>query len=195
MRILIVGAGGTGSFLIDEICKSLEQEQIDANTEFMIADNDMVELDQIKYQNFTFKDAGLNKATAMATRFKRFGVTAVTDRIKSEKQLKGYDLIILCVDNEQTRELVIKYCFAKNVEFLDLRSSGRVISAFPKLEKASDNLKFVDSGDTTCYSCQDKNTLLMGRIDKGNKIIALIGVQMLLNHLRGLNNKVINLAI
>jgi len=101
----------------------------------------------------------------------------------------------LCVDNDSTREIVIKYCFSKNVDFLDLRSSGRIISAFPKLEKANDNLKFVDGNDATCYSCQDRNNLLMGRIDKGNKIIALIGVQMVLNHLRGMNNKVINLAV
>jgi molybdopterin/thiamine biosynthesis adenylyltransferase len=195
MKILVLGAGGIGSWLIEEVCRSIEQEQIDPNTELFVADNDMVEIEQVRYQNFTFEDAGLNKAQALARRFKHVGVTQIKDRIKSGKQLKGYDLIVLCVDNDPTRELVIKYCFSKNIEFLDLRSSGRIISAFPKLEKASDNLKFVDGNDATCYSCQDHNTLLLGRIDKGNKIIALIGVQMVLNHLRGMNNKVINLAI
>ncbi len=195
MKLLVLGAGGTGSFLIEELCKSIEQEQIDPNTELFVADNDLVETEQIKYQNFTFEDAGLNKAQALARRFKQFGITAIKDRIKSAKQLKGYDLIVLCVDNDPTREMVIKHCFSKNIDFLDLRSSGRTVSAFPKLEKASDNLKFVDSDDAVCYSCQDRNNLVTGRIDKGNKIIALIGVQMILNHLRGMNNKVINLAI
>ncbi len=195
MKIFVLGAGGIGSHLIEEICRSIEQEQRDPNTELFIADNDLVEIEQIRYQNFTFEEAGLNKAQALAGRFKQFGVTPIKDRIKSGKQLKGYDFIILCVDNDPTREMVIKHCFSKNIDFLDLRSSGRTISVFPKLEKASDNLKFVDSNDTTCYSCQDRNALLMGRIDKGNKIIALIGVQMILNHLRGMNNKVINLAI
>lgn len=195
MRTLIIGCGGIGSHLIEEICKSIEQEQIDPNMEFLIADNDLVEIEQIRYQNFTFEDAGFNKAQALAKRFKQFGITPIKDRIKSGKQLTGYDFIILCVDNDPTREMVIKHCFSKNIDFLDLRSSGRTISAFPKLEKASDNLKFVDSNDAACYSCQDRNNLLMGRIDKGNKIIALIGVQMVLNHLRGMNNKVINLAI
>ena len=195
MKTLIIGCGGIGSHLIEEICRSIEQEQIDPNTELFIADNDLVEMEQIRHQNFTFEDSGLNKAQALARRFNQFGVTPIKDRIKSGKQLKGYDFIILCVDNDPTREMVIKHCFSKNIDFLDLRSSGRTISAFPKLEKASDNLKFVDGNDATCYSCQDRNNLLMGRIDKGNKIIALIGVQMVLNHLRGMNNKVINLAI
>lgn len=194
-RWLILGGGGIGSFVIEELCKSIEQEQIDPNTELFVADNDLVEIEQIKHQNFTFEEAGLNKAQALARKFKQFGVTPIQDRIKSAKQLKGYDLIVLCVDNDPTREMVIKYCFSKNIDFLDLRSSGRVISAFPKLEKASDNLRFVDGNDTVCYSCQDRAALLQGRIDKGNKIVALIGVQMVLNHLRGMHNKIINLAI
>lgn len=195
MKILVIGAGGIGSHLIAEVCRLIEIEQIDPNTELVIADNDLAEMRQVKYQNFTFADAGLNKAQALAKRFKHVAITAVKDRIKSEKQLKVYDLIVLCVDNDPTRELVIKYCFSKNVDFLDLRSSGRTVSAFPKLEKASDNLKFIDSNDTACYSCQDRNNLLMGRIDEGNKIVALIGVQMMLNKFRGMNNRVINLAI
>ena len=169
MRILIIGCGGIGSFLIAEVCRLIEIEQIDPNTELIIADNDLVEMEQVRYQNFTFEDAGLNKAQALAKRFKHVGVTAINDRIKSDKQLKGYDLIVLCVDNDPTRELVIKYCFSKNVDFLDLRSSGRTVSAFPKLEKASNNLKFVDSNDAVCYSCQDRNNLLMDRIDEGEQ--------------------------
>jgi molybdopterin/thiamine biosynthesis adenylyltransferase len=195
MRWLVLGAGGIGSHLIAEVCRLIEIEQIDPNTELFVADNDLVEIEQVRYQNFTFEEAGLNKAQALARRFRHVGVTAIKDRIKSDKQLKGYDLIVLCVDNDPTRELVIKYCFSKQVDFLDLRSSGRTISAFPKLEKASDSLKFVDANDAVCYSCQDRNNLLMGRIDEGNKIVALIGVQMMLNKFRGMNNKVINLAI
>jgi len=75
MKLLIIGCGGTGSFMIEEICRSIEQEQIDPNTELFIADNDLVEMEQIRYQNFTFEDAGLNKAQALARRFNQFGVT------------------------------------------------------------------------------------------------------------------------
>jgi len=192
MKCLVIGVGGIGSWLIDEICKCIEHEQIDPNTEFHLADNDLVEPAQIAYQNFTFREVGANKAQALSDRHKMFGIKPIKDRIKTAKQLKGYDSIIICADNNPTRELVIKYCFDKNVDFIDLRASGRIISAFPKLAKMEENLNFVDSEDTTCYSCQDKST---GRIDEGNKIIALIGVQMFLNRLRGMNNKIISLAI
>ncbi len=121
-----------------------------------------------------------------------FRIKPVKERIKTAKQLKAYDFIIVCADNNPTRELVINHCFEKDVDFIDLRASGRIISAFPKLGKREENLNFVDSEDTACYSCQDKRT---GRIDEGNKIIALIGVQMFLNRLRGMNNKIISLAI
>ncbi len=192
MKCLIIGAGGIGSSLIDELCKCIEHEQIDPNAEVHLADNDLVEPAQIAYQNFTYREVGVNKAQALANRYKMFGIKPITDRIKTTKQLKGYEFIILCADNNPTRELVITHCFEKNVDFIDLRASGRIISAFPKLGRKEENLNFVDVDDTTCYSCQDKST---GKIDKGNKIIALIGVQMFLNRLRGLNNKIISLAI
>jgi molybdopterin/thiamine biosynthesis adenylyltransferase len=195
MRLLILGAGGTGSWFIEELCKSIDQEQIDPNIEITVADNDTVELDQIRYQNFVCDEAGLNKAQALAERFKPFGITAINKRIKTVSQLKGYDFVILCVDNDTTRELVINYAFSKNIEFLDLRADGRRISAFPKMLTREGNLKLVDADDATCYSCQDPASLRLGRIDKGNRIVAIIGVQMLLNHLRGLNNKIINLNI
>ncbi len=195
MKVLVLGVGGIGSWLIEELCKSIDMEQLDPNIEISIADNDSVEIDQIKYQNFTFDEAGINKAQALAKRFKTFGITVISKRIKTVSQLKGYDFIILCVDNDITRALVINYAFSKNINFLDLRADGRRISAFPKMPEKEYNLKLVDAGDATCYSCQDPASLRLGRIDKGNRIVAIIGVQMLLNHLRGLRNNIINLSI
>jgi molybdopterin/thiamine biosynthesis adenylyltransferase len=195
MRLLILGAGGIGSWFIEELCKSIDQEQIDPNIEITIADNDTVEVSQIRYQNFAPEEAGLNKAQALAGRFKAFGITAISKRIKTASQLKGYDFVVLCVDNDPTRELVINYAFSKNINFLDLRADGRRISAFPKMQLKEDNLKLVDVRDLTCYSCQDAASLRRGRIDKGNRIVGIIGMQMLLNHLRGLNNKIISLSI
>lgn len=195
MRLFVLGGGGIGSHLIEELCKSIEQEQIDPNIELFVADNDIVELEQIKYQNFDYREAGLNKAEVLARRFHQFGVTAINDRIKTPKQLKGFDFILLCVDNDVTRQMVIEHCFSKDVNFIDLRATGRRISAFPRLENKESNLTFVDSEDKVCYSCQDRDSLERGNIDKGNKIIALIGVQMFLNSIRGFGNKVVNLTI
>jgi len=58
--------GGIGSHLVEELCKSIDQGQIDPNIEISIADNDSVEVDQIRYQNFVCVEVGLNKAQALA---------------------------------------------------------------------------------------------------------------------------------
>jgi len=46
-------------------------------------------------------------------------------------------------------------------------------------------MKYVDETDMGEYSCQEKEDIRLGKIQKGNKIIAMIGIQMLLNNLRG----------
>lgn len=194
-KALIIGCGGIGSHFISELCRCIEYGQISPEINIFIADNDIVEVEQVKYQNFTFDEAGMNKADALAIRLKLFGLKAIQKRITTEKQLKGYDFIVLCVDNEPTRQLVVSYCFKKDIDFIDLRARGRTISAFPKLESATDNLKFIDGKDTQGYSCQNAESLQQGRIDLGNRIIALIGIQMWLNKIRGMNHKIINLAI
>lgn len=196
MKILQIGAGGIGSFLAREVIECVEQEQIDSMIDYTIADDDLVEVNQITYQNFLFSDAGKNKAEALAKRLKVFAdgvawITPIKRRIEKEAQLRGYNIIILCVDNNTVRRLVIDYCFKHNVEFLDLRAQGRNVFAMPKIVKS---ITFIDNDDKT-YSCQEPIDLKKGHIQKGNKIAATIGVQMLLNLLRGHTNRAINLVI
>ncbi|MEK6876781.1 MAG: ThiF family adenylyltransferase [Nanoarchaeota archaeon] len=195
MKILQIGCGGVGSFLIFEIAECIEQGIIDPfELRITLADQDIVELNQRKYQNFTLKEVGMNKAEALAKRFNKYGVEAFPNRISNEKQLKGYDAIILCVDNEMTRNLVIRHCHKHDAEFIDLRATGRRFFAMPKTT-LKDNLRFVDIADVKEYSCQEKSDIEKNYIQKGNKIAAIIGLQMLLNLLRGHSNKTISMMI
>jgi molybdopterin/thiamine biosynthesis adenylyltransferase len=194
MKLLQIGCGGIGSFFVEELCNCVADEQF-SNIEITIADNDMVEMKQIRYQNFKVNEVGKNKAQALAKRFEDYGITSIQKRILIEKQLKGYDFIMLCVDNEKTRDLVIRYCHKNNKEFIDLSCRGRGFTAIPKLPKLEDNLKLINVEDTTEYSCQDTETLNKGWIDKGNKIVFVCGIQMLLNYTRGMNNKIISASI
>lgn len=194
MKILQIGCGGIGSRLIQHICECIEQEQIDTFTGITIADNDIVEIKQKNYQNFTTDDVGKNKARALAQRFKQFGVVAIEERITKEKQLKGYDLILLCVDNQKARDLVIRYCHKKGIEFLDMRTTGRTFFSMPKLSEP-ENLKFVDVTDTTEYSCQDQADIKKGWQQRGDRIVAEIGCQQLLNLMRGQNNRIITTVV
>ena len=76
-----------------------------------------------------------------------------------------------------------------------MRATGRKIFAMPKEHRLDDNLKFVDSKDLKEYGCQDKADLDMGRIQKGYKIVSMLGVQMLLNIIRGHNNRTISMVV
>lgn len=198
MKILQIGCGGIGSFYAEELYRCILQEQVPIDSEVYLADADIVEPSQLQYQNFIENEIGKNKATALARRLVIDDVqvfTAIPKRVVNEKLLTGYDLIVLCVDNEFTRELVVRYCHEHDTNFLDLRSTGRRVFAMPKTQTLADNIKFIDSYDKVEYSCQEKSDLEQGLIQKGNKIVALIGIQMTLNIFRGHGNKIISEVI
>jgi len=191
MKVLQIGCGGIGSYFTENLFNSIEGGHIDEPIELTIADDDMVESKQVLWQNFTLSEVGLSKAESMGVRFK----CSIKGRINTKTDLKGFDLIVLCVDNDVTRHLVVEYCHKMNKQFIDLRATGRKVFAMPKLKTAQENLKFIDESDLKEYSCQDKEDLNSGWIQIGNKVVAMIGVQMLMNHLRGHNNHVHNYLI
>ena len=193
-KILIIGGGGIGSYLVAELNDVVAYEQISPYTKFCVADADIVELKQLRYQKFD--EAGKNKAKSLKKMYdKILDIQAYDKRITREGQLIGFGIIILCVDNEKTRKLVMDYCYKTNKEFIDLRATGRRIFALPKQRLQKDSLKFVDEEDNREYSCQEKEDKEQGRIQLGNRIVARIGVQMLLNLLRGHSNKILSVVI
>ncbi len=192
MRLLIIGCGGIGSYLTGHVCNKIQTGQIDSFMEIDIADNDMVELEQINYQNFSMDEAGMSKSKALVKRFNEYGLRAVNKRIDRKTELKGYDLIILCVDNDRIRKLAVEYCHAHDVAFIDLRATGRRYFAMIKEADLKENMKFIDSTDMKEYSCQEKKDLKKGEYQMGNEIVAVIGTQMLLNFLRGNTNRTIS---
>ena len=190
-KVLIIGVGGIGSYLVEHICDKINNQQIDKYIKFEIADNDMVEIMQVDYQNFHLNEVGMSKSKALAKRFKNNELVAIEKRVEIVKWLGGYDMIILCVDNHKTRKMVVEYCYKYGVEFLDLRATGRRFFAMPKTN-LNENLKFIDSKDKKEYSCQEKEDLKKELYQMGNEIVAKIGTQMLLNLLRGHSNRIIN---
>ena len=192
MKILIIGGGGIGSWLIQEIAEAVSQEQIEPRVKFDIADNDMVELRQTDYQNFTVKDIGKNKAGILAGRYKNQAfICPIKERILNKEQLEGYDLIICCADNTIIRDLLFRYCHNSNKDFIDLRAEGRYVMAFQKNNLKID-LATLNLTDKTNGSCQKDEDTEKRWIQKGNKIVAMVGIQMLLNYLRGeKNNKIL----
>ena len=112
-KVLVIGAGGIGSFLIPLLDKV---EMYDIS----VADPDVVEKKNLPYQNFNADDVGENKAKVMYNKHKSIG-NSKSFPILTEKQMQGFDLVICCVDNLGVR----KTLYNTSVKWLDLRAQGR----------------------------------------------------------------------
>ena len=191
MKILQVGCGGVGSNLVEHVNRAYLEGQVGAEIEYDLADFDSVEPKNIKSgQNFGPKDIGKNKATALKKRYdcvnKAFPVKVIG------KTCEPYDLVILAVDNVQTRKEIFEAC-AKigdftTPDYIDLRAEGRTAFCMPKmpLEAA---LRTLDLGDLKPGGCQLEADTKKGRLQYGSRVAAAMGIQALVNYLRGDENK------
>ena len=113
----------------------------------------------------------------------------VREKIEKEKDLENYELFIICVDNAEARKLITDYCYKSNKYFIDLRSEGRATCCFTSETSKEDYNKTIDINDKESKSCQLAFELEDNIIQEGNKIVAMIGSQLLLNYLRDEKNK------
>ncbi|MCP3684439.1 MAG: hypothetical protein GY861_17305 [bacterium] len=182
-KILIIGVGGIGSFLSRELNRLILNNQIDLdNVDITIADDDEVETKNIKYQNFIVDDVFKKKVDVIA---KRYSFNRLRTRIKDGKELNGYDLIIVAVDNAKTRKMVFDYCYNTRTYFIDLRAEGRAVAFFTREMDEGELLSTLsfDKGDKGS-SCQLEYELKNDIIQNGNLVIATMGSQLVLNWLR-----------
>ena len=179
-KVLVIGAGGIGSYLCQEL-HQLRHQWI-GKAKFTYIDDDQVEEKNIKYQNYVDEDILDFKTDSLKTRYR---VNNIVGKVTSNKDLTGYDLIILAVDNNQVRCLAAKYCFKNKVQMIDLRSEGRTIMAMTHSVNETDYWGFTEDDGGEGASCQLKFELEQGIIQNGNKIVAAIGAQYFLNLLRG----------
>jgi PRTRC genetic system ThiF family protein len=121
-HFIIVGAGGTGGYLIPNMFRQislqnrllrLESKAIHTIT---IIEGDAVEDKNLTRQNFLQRDVGYNKGEIMANRYgAAFGleVNYIPEYLENEKMLKdvikngsGIPVLIDCVDNNATRMII-----------------------------------------------------------------------------------------
>tara|TARA_R100000008_G_scaffold76535_2_gene56451 strand:+ start:2656 stop:3213 length:558 start_codon:yes stop_codon:yes gene_type:complete len=139
-KILIIGAGGIGSYLI-EILNRTDCYKI------TVADPDKYEKKNLTYQYCIDEDLGLNKAGATASKYDN--VTGTKFLILTEKQIQGYDLVVCCADNLDVRRLL----YRSKVKWVDLRAQGRnsAIISFRSNPKLYETLL---AGPEGSFSCQ-----------------------------------------
>lgn len=115
LRFIVVGAGGTGSFVVPAIARlifELKQQQ-NKSAEMLIVDPDVVENGNIPRSNFCFAEVGRYKAQTLAERVATvWGIETgfSCERFDLEKHLKSstsdyrsLTIIVGCVDNHLAR--------------------------------------------------------------------------------------------
>lgn len=115
LRFIVVGAGGTGSFVVPALARlifELKQQQ-NRSAEMLIVDPDVVEANNIPRSNFCFAEVGRFKAQTLAERISTaWGIETgfSCEKFDVEKHLKssnsdyrGLTVIVGCVDNYLAR--------------------------------------------------------------------------------------------
>jgi len=189
-NILIVGAGGIGSWLAAQLYHLNYHNQLQ-DVPITFCDDDTVDTPNLTYQNFIEEDFMEKKVNCLMD---RYGFTGIDTRVISASELNPYTCIVSCVDNAKFRNLLFNWAFQEsNVDkhWIDLRSEGNSVAAFCKhkshtLESMVKTLgKFNKDADVTeGGSCQRAQDLNAGIVQVGNRIIASIGAQYILNYIR-----------
>ena len=143
-KILIIGAGGIGSFLVQFLNKLNIYE-------LTVFDSDKVEEKNLLYQNFNRLHIGEMKVKAINSMFNSgFTITQPYD-VVVDNDFDKYDLVVCCVDNMSTRRML--YNSDKAKQWLDLRAQGRnAVLVSSDIDKNKLDMLLV--GDDGSYSCQ-----------------------------------------
>jgi len=109
-KIVVVGCGGTGGFVVEGLCRLLANSELD----ILLVDHDRVEPHNLRRQNFFEGDVGKFKSQAIAERMARqygrpvgYSVYPYDRDLLNEstgigmRQMKG--IVIGCVDNADAR--------------------------------------------------------------------------------------------
>lgn len=177
MNVCVIGCGGIGSYLAQHLDKLVELGQID-NSTYNFFDDDVVEMKNMLYQNFTEDNIDDLKSDALSMKY--FNLNFRNKRLTSD-DIKKYDLIVLCADNNIIRREAWSNWNDRNIPFIDSRANGRAIGIFSS--ETENYLKTIDkSSDST--SCQNPFQIAKNEIEYGNVVIAGYLAQCLLNYSR-----------
>ena len=177
--LLIIGAGGIGTTVVDLLVPALERIQLGAKITLM--DGDTVEASNLCHQNYSAADIGTFKVEALASKWSKANglqVRSVAENLRDFEQLDGYDLVIVCVDRPEPRRLV----HALDVPWIDLRCSGDGWMVFTS--DSDPNLVAQMTPDHEPMSCQVEGALDAGNLEFGFSIAGTFGAQWILQQLR-----------
>lgn len=184
LRVIVVGAGGNGSWFLRHIHRLIQKSQIPDGISFTVFDGDDVEKKNTLYQDYETKDILEKKSKVMAD---RYDFQAKTRYVKDVKDLEGFDVIICCVDNRDFREMMFRHVDKHDEKYwIDVRAEGQGVVIYTKNKKNTLEamLKTLPDKNSKGTSCQREYELTAGIIQLGNQIAAIITAQYFLNFVR-----------
>ena len=178
--MLIIGAGGIGTTLVDLLVPALERIQL--NTNITLMDGDVVETTNLGHQRFSQENVGIHKVNALFNRYSEITeyveLTAVNENLRNAEQLENYDFVVVCVDRPEPRRLV----HSLDVPWIDLRCSA---DGWMILSSDSDAALVEQmTPDHEPMSCQVKGALDAGNLEFGFSVAGTFGAQWLVQKLR-----------
>ena len=179
-NVLIVGAGGIGTTLVDLLVPALERIQL--NTNITLMDGDVVETTNLGHQRFSQENVGIYKVNALFNRYSEITeyveLTAVNENLRNAQQLENYDFVVVCVDRPHPRRLV----HALQTPWIDLRCSA---DGWMILSSDSDTALVEQmTPDHEPMSCQVEGALDAGNLEFGFSVAGTFGAQWLVQKLR-----------
>lgn len=189
--IHVIGVGGIGSFLLRDLSRLQKTNQLIASDgtsyDISIYDEDDVEQKNLLYQDFEDDDILESKAEILGN---RYGITYAETNVDDLSYVTNdhRDIIVCCVDNADFRIHLFEWQTTHNNFWIDLRSEGRVIVRLCRDDKNDlDYLKATLPSEENqgSGSCQHPADIERGIIQMGNRIVATVGCQTILNHIRG----------
>jgi len=184
LKVAIIGCGGIGSYFVRSLSEIIKKDVAGFGKinpmGIDLIDFDLVEEKNLSYQNFDVEHLGLNKAEVLA---EITGYKGIKEEVNNVAQLREYDFIILCVDNNKVRNIV----YNSEIPFLDLRAKGTGIMVFLTSKEEDRIQEYLNLTEDTGEKggCQYENDVESRDIEFGNRIVAEIGLQILKRYLKG----------
>jgi hypothetical protein len=181
LKIAIIGLNGIGSYFVRGLSELIKKDVsgLDRINPMAV---DLFDFDTIEEKNFSYtiydiEHLGRNKAEVLA---EMTGYKARAEKIEKAEQLADYDLVILAVDNNEVRNLV----YQAGNKFLDLRAKGKAVMVYLTQKDDTEYLNLTqDTGEKG--GCQYDRDIEEKTIELGNRVVAELGLQFLVDYCRG----------
>ena len=209
-RILVIGAGGIGSSLIEHISRAmihsdewadhLPKEAREAPLYsrcckglrpivIRVMDGDTVEERNLSHQRFGLDDVGKPKVEVLSKRLEDMGICGglgnvslqpLAEDFTADTNISQYELVVVAVDREEPRRLVHE----KAKAWLDLRCRGDGFLMWSHLDDMRALNMFPPLPDGESASCQLEGAVETGNIQFGFALAAAHGAQWIIQWLR-----------